>query len=112
MRKKVLSEKAVLKNLEDLASHPAYATYVSDGKTYKVDTVETVINEKEHRLYVQFVMNDEITDDASITHVTVYDENSDVWADSEENILRESYVEGIFYRFDFKVGEGKLMEED
>lgn len=111
MRKKVLSDKAMQQHLEDMASHPSYAEYVSGGQTFKVP-VEVIVRPEESRFFVQFVINDEIEEDKAITRVTVYNENSDIWADSEENIVRESFVDGIFYRFVFKLAEGKVAEED
>lgn len=87
------------KTLEFWKKKFSYAEYDSDGKTFKVPLTNVELDKDNSCLIVDFNINDEIDSDASITRVAWYDDNSDLLDESEENIIRESYIEGILYRY-------------
>lgn len=87
------------KTLKFWSQKISYATYVSDGKTFKVKLTRNEVDLDNNRIVIDFNINDEISSDASITRISWYDDNGDLWDSSEENIVRESYVDGILYRY-------------
>lgn len=92
-------EKLISETLEFWSKKFSYAEYISNGKTFRVQLTNNVVDNENGRLIVDFNINDEISEDASITGVSWYDDNGDLLDKSDENITRESYLTGIMYRY-------------
>lgn len=95
----MMEEKLIPQTLKYWATRFAYAEYESDGKKFKVPLTNIQVDEDNGRLIVDFNINDEITNDANITSVAWFDDNGELLDKSEENIIRESYLVGIMYRY-------------
>lgn len=94
-----MESKLIEKTLKFWESKLSYAEYDSNGVTHRVKIENTDIDLEQGKLTIDFIINDEIDTDTSITRVAWFDDNGDMLDESTENIIRESYVEGILYRY-------------
>lgn len=93
------NEKLIEKTLEFWSSKLSFAEYDSGGKTFKVPLIKNEVDLENSRLIIDFNINDDISEDATITEVRWFDDNGECWDSSQENLLREYSVEGILYRY-------------
>lgn len=94
----VVQDKAIKNTLRFWSTELDHAEYVSDGETFEVPLTRCEVDEEQNALVVEFNINDDIESDVTVTMVRWIDSNGDVWAESEENMVRNFYTIGIFYR--------------
>ncbi len=95
----LMENKLIEKTLKFWSNKISYAEYDSAGKTFKVPLTKNEVDLENNQLIIDFNINDEITEDATITEVRWFDDNGECLDSSTENILREFGVEGILYRY-------------
>lgn len=94
----VVQDKAIKNTLKFWSRELDHAEYVSDGETHAVPILRCEVDEEQNALIVEFNINDNIKSDVTVTEIRWIDSNGDIWAQSEENITRNYYTVGIFYR--------------
>lgn len=100
----MMTEKAIEGFRNFVETHIAYAQ-VSVGGT----TVKEVIHRKERlkdgRVALYIAITPQLSRDAKVTRVQLYDTNNDLWVDKKEDILLRAVQEGVLYRFTFDFKE-------
>ncbi len=102
----MLTEKAFESFKTFIEKNIAYAKVEFDknGKLEKV-----VIHKRERlkdgRVALSLSITPETTKQTTVSRVQLYDNNNDLWADKEENILLKDVQEGVLYRFSFDFRE-------
>lgn len=89
----------IKKTLEFWQTQIVSAEYDSGGKTFEVPLTSSRIDQENNKLIIDFTINDDIEEDTVVTEVRWVDKDGGIWDRSTESIIRESYVEGILYRY-------------
>lgn len=100
----ILTDKAIEGFKKYLERTVEYAQYKIGNTYYK-----TPIHRKERmadgRVAIYFSIVPQTSSTVTISEVRIYDNNNDLWARKEENIIIRSVQEGALYRFAFKIEE-------
>lgn len=101
----VFTEKAIEGIRQHIFSKIKSARYTINGKEYQGD-IQDMYFTNDKKLHVNIMLLNPGSGSVTITKVSLYDDDNQLYASKAENTVVDNYQQGVFYRFIFDVKEG------